>query len=190
MKTIFLSAAAIAAVAVVPAIAQTAPSPAGHGLMAGKSVTRAETIQKVQQHFAKLDTNKDGFVTKAEADARAKTMVKHVEKRVEHRGEAMFERMDSNKDGSISRAEFDAAHQAMAGKMRAGAGKRMGMRHAGMHGRLFDTADANNDGRVSLQEATGAAASHFDQADANRDGTLSGDEMRAAHKARMAEPAN
>ena len=102
----------------------------------------------------------------------------------------MFERMDTNKDGSISRAEFDAAHQAMAGKMLGGPGKRMLRMHAGMGGRLFETADANNDGRVSLQEATAAAASHFDQADANRDGTLSGDEMRAAHKARMAKPAS
>lgn len=187
MKTLLLSAAALATVAVAPALAQTAPA---HGQMAGKSVTRAEMVQKVQQHFAGLDSNNDGFVTRAESDAARATMHQRLEKRVEHRGEAMFDRMDANKDGSISRAEFDAAHQSRAGKMRAGAGKRIQMMHGAMGGRMFELADADRDGRVSLAEATSAAAAHFDRADANRDGTLTGDEMRAAHKAMRGKPAS
>lgn len=186
MKALLLSAAALAAVAIPPALAQTAPA---HGPMAGKSVTRAEMVQKVQQHFARLDTNKDGFVTRAESDAVRSTIRERVEKRVEHRGEAMFERMDANKDGSISRAEFDAAHQSMAGK-HGGPGKRIHMMHGAMSGRMFEMADSDKDGRVSLAEATNAAAAHFDKADSNRDGTLTGDEMRAAHKAMRGKPAS
>ena len=54
---------------------------------------------------------------------------------------------------------------------------------------MFATADANKDGKVSLQEANAAAAAHFDKADANRDGTLTPEERRAAHKAMRAKPA-
>ena len=50
----------------------------------------------------------------------------------------------------------------------------MGM--SGFGGRMFDLADANHDGRVTLPEATDAALRHFDTADVNRDGQLTPDE--------------
>ena len=188
MKTLLLSAAAaIAVVAISPALAQTAPQTPPATMM--KPMTRTEVVQKVQDHFAMLDTNKDGFVTKAEIDS-AKS-ARH-ERRADHReqrGDAMFDRMDSNHDGSVTRAEFDASHEAMAARMGQGGqmgGHRMGMRmmrHGGMGAHLLAMADADKDGRVSLQEATTAAAAHFDSADANHDGTLTPDEMRAAHQA-------
>jgi hypothetical protein len=59
------------------------------------------------------------------------------------------------------------------------------MHRAGMgfgHGRLFEMADANKDGRVSLQEATAAAVQHFDRADLNHDGKLTPEERRQAHQ--------
>jgi hypothetical protein len=43
-------------------------------------------------------------------------------------------------------------------------------------------ADANHDGRVSLQEATAAALQHFDRADLNHDGKLTPEERRQAHQ--------
>ncbi len=49
----------------------------------------------------KMDTDKDGNVSRAEFDAH---------------GQAMWDKMDTNKDGSISSAEFDAAHAGMKGK--------------------------------------------------------------------------
>ena len=56
----------------------------------------------------------------------------------------------------------------------------------GMHGAMFERADANRDGRVSLQEATNAALQHFDQADANRDGKLTpGERMRMRQERRV-----
>jgi hypothetical protein len=45
-----------------------------------------------------------------------------------------------------------------------------------LHGRMFEQADVNRDGRVTLQEATEAALRHFDMADANRDGRLTPEE--------------
>lgn len=183
MKTLLLSVAALAAVAISPALAQ--PQPGDHPVMAMQPMTRAEVIQKVQEHFAMLDTDRDGFVTQAEMDAGKGAMHDKMAQHREQRGDSMFDRMDANHDGSVTRAEFDAAHQAMAERM-GGDGHRMGMRmmhHAAMGAHLLTMADADKDGRVSLQEATSAAAAHFDQADANHDGTLAPEEMRAAHKA-------
>jgi hypothetical protein len=56
---------------------------------------------------------------------------------------------------------------------------RMGMGGMGAH--LFEMADANHDGRVSLQEAETLALRHFDHADLNHDGKITPDERRQAH---------
>ena len=57
-------------------------------------------------------------------------------------------------------------------------------RGEGMANRLFGMADANRDGRVSLQEAEAAALAHFDRVDRNRDGRVSPDERRQSHPMR------
>jgi hypothetical protein len=57
----------------------------------------------------------------------------------------------------------------------------------GMHRRMFESADANHDGRVSLQEMTDAALHHFDEADANHDGTLTPEERMQMHQRMKAE---
>jgi hypothetical protein len=59
------------------------------------------------------------------------------------------------------------------------------MRMHGMGGfgaRLFEMADANHDGRVSLQEAQAAALSRFDRADLNHDGKLTPEERQRARQ--------
>ena len=199
-KYLLGGAATVAMVALAPAIAQTA-QPAPNVLiqrapMAAKAHTRAEVGTHVQTMFAKLDANRDGYVTKAEAQAArghgAERIVKRMqrragagtpEQRLANRG-AMFDRLDTNRDGSIRRSEFEAAparhersiivrnHDGVGapGAMR---GMRMGM---GLRGHMFDMADANRDGRVTLQEATAAAYRHFDMADVNRDGRITPDE--------------
>jgi Ca2+-binding EF-hand superfamily protein len=53
--------------------------------------------------------------------------------------------------------------------------------------RMFDIADANKDGRVSLEEAQQAALRQFDAADLNHDGVLTPDERRQASKAERAK---
>lgn len=185
-KTLLCAVALIATAGVAPVLAQTAP--ATHPMTHAEPVTRAAMLQKLQQHFAMIDANHDGFATKEEMQAARATMHKRLEQRMEKRGEARFDRMDTNHDGSISRQEFDSAHEKMAGHMGNRHGKRgMHAMHAGMMGHMFAMADSDNDGRVSLQEASAAAAAHFDKADANHDGTLTPDEMRAAHKAMRAK---
>jgi hypothetical protein len=216
-KYLLGAAAAAAVVAMSPAIAQ-APAPnvlIQRAPMAAKTHTRADVGNHVRMMFEKLDTNRDGYVTKAEAQAAKAGRADRVAKRIERRGAAgvpgqrhanrgaRFDRLDTNRDGNISRAEFEAAptrHERRvvvhtdrnadgvadgprAHGMRA---MRMGM-GMGLRGRMFDMADANRDGRVTLQEATAAAYRHFDTADANRDGQITPDERIQMHQRMRAE---
>lgn len=228
MKTHLIAGLAAAALAApVLALAQTpSGSPPAHHSSPGKSFTRAEVSQKLQQHFARLDADRDGFITRAEAEAGKEMRRSHRDQRSGKRGASIFDRLDtnkdgvvtraeaepffasrqvdiahvgpgdskprrnwdalvsrhdSNKDGAISRAEFEAGRAQHAQKMaqrRPGGG----MHHAGLGGPMFERADANNDGRVSLAEANAAALAHFDAADTDRDGIVSPAEMRQARK--------
>ena len=82
MKLLLSTAAAVAALGIAPALAQTAaPAPAQHPhRVAAKTVTRADVQNRVGRMFAKVDANHDGFVTTAEvetvkvASSRRKTM--------------------------------------------------------------------------------------------------------------------
>ena len=129
---------------------------------------------------------------------------------------AMFDRLDTNHDGVISREEYMAARPGVQERrifvMREGGGSAApgaptapgapgdpgmhgvmemhlhgaAMRRGSFGGHLFETADANHDGRVSLQEAETAALAHFDKADLNHDGKVTPDEREQAHALRRA----
>ena len=239
MRNLLLAAAAAAAiVAIVPAVAQTAP-PAPPGVAEGtgpaprietrihrmpmKAETRADAVAHVREMFAKLDTNKDGYITKEETEASHRAMAGDMHEKFAKRfadGDfphldrgAMFDKLDTNKDGSITRQEFMAAQPQFKERreivMRSGDGPGDGdapvemeggpgephvkiMRThgmGGMHGRMFESADVNHDGRVSLEEMTNAAVQHFDAADANHDGTLTPEERMQMHQRMKAEHA-
>lgn len=213
MKEFLIGAAGIivagAAIAHAP-VATPAPH-AGHAAHAAphamapkaeKTYTRDEMIAKVRKHFAKLDADKDGFLTRAEVEAGRSAMKHRIVERMGERRDpaAAFDRLDANKDGTISREEFSKGHEmrmerrkdmkdgAAPGAPGAKAHKGMRMHRMGgmmMGGHMFGMADANKDGRVSLQEATDAAARHFDMADTNRDGRVTPDERRQMHRQMM-----
>ena len=111
MKKLLIGGAALLASAA--AIAQVAPVAQTQNAPAAKVHTRAEVQAKIAEHFAKLDTNRDGSLTKAEVDAarqafRSQRGERRAERR-EDRRENAFARMDTDKNGAISRAEWDAA---------------------------------------------------------------------------------
>ncbi|HXC74631.1 MAG TPA: EF-hand domain-containing protein, partial [Sphingomicrobium sp.] len=84
-----------------------------------KTETRDEVVAHVREMFARLDGNKDGYVTRAEADAAHQAMIGEMHDRFTKRFEkadfprpdraAMFDKLDTNKDGSISRQEYMSA---------------------------------------------------------------------------------
>jgi Ca2+-binding EF-hand superfamily protein len=177
-------------------------------IMANKTMNRADVGDHVTKLFAHLDANRDGYLTRDEIQSRhRKTMAMgHIEKRLAQHGVqigdrgAIFDRLDTNRDGNISRQEFMAGHSEVReqrvivmrdgkGQMLPGAmphmpgehGMKMRMMHMGgmgFGGKMFDMADANHDGRLSLAEAQAAALAHFDRADANHDGKITPDEHR------------
>jgi Ca2+-binding EF-hand superfamily protein len=174
--------------------------------MADRVMTRDEVAQHVRKLFARLDKNHDGFLTKDEIDAMHQKMMGMHAGVENHPGEhrmptpdraAMFDKLDANHDGNISRQEFMAAqpqlHERRVMIFRNGPdggprapgtpGMKMHMRGmGGFGGHLFEMADSNHDGRVSLQEAEAAALAHFDRADVNHDGKLTPEERRQAHQ--------
>lgn len=192
MKKLFMGGAALLASG--GAIAQVAAGAAPQAPEPSTVHTRAEVSAKVAAHFAKVDSNRDGVVTKAEADAAAEAFrAKWAERRKdrrENRADRMFERLDSNNDGSVSRAEWEIGHaqkeQRIASRGHDGDGRKQGMRAmhgmSGFSGRMFDMADADKDSRVTLQEAQAAALRHFDMADTNRDGRVTREERREMHQ--------
>ena len=183
MKTLILSSVGAAALAVTAAYAQPAPTVRPLPAPAAKVHTRAEVQNHVAQMFARLDTNRDGYLTQAEVDAARGQFAEKRRERTAERGGAAFDRLDANKDGQVSRQEWDSGRQAREQRM-AGAGQMHGMHRAGMGfgGRMFGMADANKDGRVSLAEAQAAALQHFDRVDLNHDGKITPDERRQVHR--------
>jgi Ca2+-binding EF-hand superfamily protein len=190
MKKLLIGGAALLASAA--AIAQVAPVAQTQNAPAAKVHTRAQVQAKIAEHFARLDTNRDGSLTKAEADAarqafRSQRGERRAERR-EDRRENAFARMDTDKNGAISRTEWDAAsaqrEQPWAARDRDGDGRRDGRKGGrgtgmgGFGGHMFEMADANRDGRVTLQEAQAAALRHFDMTDVNRDGQITPDERK------------
>lgn len=213
--------AAVALLAGTAALAQTAPvaqpAPAAQAVppaqpapmahpMADRTMTRAEMVQMVRDHFGRMDTNKDGSITTAEIDQlhanRAKDFDKFKERGHEMKRadpNAAFDRLDTDKNGSISREEFakgreerierrmvvreerNSARQGAKDGREARRAMRMhGM--GGMGGHMIAMADSNKDGRITLAEAETMALQHFDQMDTNRDGQVTREERRAGRK--------
>jgi Ca2+-binding EF-hand superfamily protein len=113
--------------------------------------------------FDRLDTNRDGFLSPAEA-APLNLAVGAPAAPLETAAE-MFRRLDTNRDSFLSRAEAGATFN-------------------NIPGASFDTVDTNRDGFISMTEATphlqylqsraaAPAVMSFESLDINRDGFLS-----------------
>ena len=178
MRKILFTGFALATLAAVPALAQPAPE----GVRSAEPMTRASVQARVQAQFARMDANRDGFITQAELQAAPRAM--RGQRRGMRAGRAgvdRFARFDTNRDGVISRTEFDArtAERAQRRATREERRAARGNRGGAMGGRLFQRADANGDGRISFAEMSAQALARFDRMDANRDGRVTLQERQA-----------
>jgi Ca2+-binding EF-hand superfamily protein len=124
----------------------------------------AHPLKQAAEAIKAADTNNDGLISRAEAQAKLPKVAKH------------FDELDTNKDGQISADEFKAGHA----KART------------MHVQHADKVDADKDGFVSRAEAEASAPrlfKHFDEIDTNKDGKLSREEIQAA-RAKMHKKAS
>lgn len=198
IKTLTAAATAMLATA---ATAQTPPSPppppapmAGHHMMMDdKVMTRDEMIAKAREHFAMMDRNKDGVLTQDEMGGMDDGKMAGHDMAMRDMppmpdANAAFDRMDTNKDGMLSRDEFAKGREVRIERriiMKDGGMKGNGLSgpanfmHAHQRGsRMFQMADTNNDGKVTLAEAEAMAAKHFDTMDANHDGKVTPEERK------------
>jgi Ca2+-binding EF-hand superfamily protein len=131
----------------------------------------------VRERLRAADTNGDGLISRAEAQA-LPMLANH------------FDRIDANKDGQISPEELRAARQAMAsakGGKRDGDGDgRISREEAAKMPHLakkFDALDTNKDGYLTRDEMRAARAEHmkmrFDSIDSDKDGFLSRAEVES-----------
>lgn len=118
--------------------------------------------------LVKVDTDKDGVVTKEEMLAGVA---------------ARFEKADANKDGKITADEAKRPDKGMRGRWAKRAERRMG---PGMHGRMRGNADADGDGAVTLAEQQAVAIRRFDMVDANKDGKIDQAERTSVREKMMA----
>ena len=121
MKSLAIAAAAAAVLVASAAAAQNAPKP----------VSRTDYLKNLDNRFAQVDSNHDGFLSAAELATlqqrelnQAKTMLQ----------QQALQALDSNHDGKLSADEFRAPQLAK-----------------------FNKADANHDGTVTPAEAQAAA---------------------------------
>ncbi len=136
-------------------------------------ITRAEMMAGVDAMFAMRDANKDGKIDKADREAMR-----------EQRRAAMWQKLDGDGNNSVSKAEWDAAHAArMANReemrakhkgMRAEAGKDgkrgEGMRRGGQRGKMGGKMGGHKGGGMGMMA----------MADTNKDQAVTLAEARAA----------
>lgn len=125
-------------------------------------IPRATFIANMNAEYGAMDVNKDGKVTKAEAEERLRATAAQVEQR---RNQRMFQSLDTDRNGQLSAAEF----------------ARLSAKPAAPNGQpMMQSFDANRDGGISIVEYRTSTLANFDRMDSDKDGIVTPAEMRAA----------
>ena len=171
LRSIFGSAAAavtLAATFALPAtvLAQSA-APQPGATAAPQQVTKAQLTAQLDSNFAKLDSNKDKSLNKAEIEAAQTRNLAEAKAELDKRVSAEFTKLDADKNGTLTLAEFKAFVP----------GPRVQPSDE-----LLKQLDRNNDGKVGQDEFRATPLANFDRIDLNKDGTISADERTAAQR--------
>ena len=131
---------------------------AAAGLLAAQSLAIEPSFPRNTKVFGKLDADQDGKITLGEIKPKA---------------EKRLLRLDADKNSEISVAEIDAFLQ-----------KRLEQRRNRMLGLL----DGDKDGVITVAELDKLVDAMFNDADADKDGGVSLEEARNFRMAKMAKP--
>jgi Ca2+-binding EF-hand superfamily protein len=145
--------------------------PGGDGQGANRPAHGGELLRRA-------DTNNDGNVTRAEYDAAWAAANAAKAGVASDRKARAFARLDANSDGTITRAEADAARAQTQFRPPEGPDG-MGAQPQGVQGGARPSADTNNDQKISLAEWLARPDPLFDRGDANNDGRVTRDEAAA-----------
>ena len=144
-----------------------APQAMDHGKMDMSHMTSADHEKMAMAQFAKLDTNNDGMLSKAEF--------------------AKLHAMMGMQHGAMGHGKMDHSKMAMQhDKMDHSKMDMSGMKspeHQKMAAEEFAKLDKNKDGKLSKAEipAQHPMYAHFDMLDGNKDGSVSKDEFTKHH---------
>jgi len=169
-----VSLAALGAFAAAPALANAAPTaapkPTAPAAAQQAAPTRTALINGLGASFKAVDTNGDGFISAAEAQAAEAKILEQRVARARANVEAEFTKLETNKDGQLSKAEFMAAAPTAPNVPANGQA-------------IVNQLDTNKDGKISLDEYRAPRLAMFDKLDTNKDGTISATERQAAQAA-------
>jgi len=160
-----MAVAGAAAILASAAIAQTAPAPkpASAAAVSGSvPVSRVQFLATMDGEFRKMDSNKDGIVTKKEIEDYQRATAALREQALQHQ---LFAALDADHNGSLSPQEFARLQLPVPATDPAP---------------VLAQADLDHDGKISLVEYRTAKLANFDRMDADKDGIVTPAEMRAA----------
>lgn len=152
------------------------------------NVVTTEEAKRHREAMMKDWGNPEKFV-EAQFKAHDKNNNGKIERSESQLPEEIFKRIDKNSDGSITKQEALDAHRERSAKRQAaraeGAKKhdeksssakdgreKRGHRHGGKHGSPFSRLDTNGDGKITVDEAKGAADQVFSRLDENKDNVV------------------
>lgn len=161
LRSSFFTLALVAAAPLSAQVAKPAPPPASKGV---ETVARAAVVANAEAEFARVDTNKDGQMSRVEIESFQRASLTA---RATARNKALFAELDADKNGQISAAEFAKATPVP--KPDATEVLRI---------------DTNKDGQVSIAEHRSATIDTFTKIDTNKDGVLTAAEVQALATAR------
>ena len=138
---------------------------AAHAQAAGqKTPVRTEIVKQLDESFNRVDTNHDGFLSRAEIAAAETKLLQQKQVELDAKAREEFNRLDTDKNGQLSFAEFKAS---------------LKLRSSGPD-EAIARLDANKDGKVSAAEFKAGPLAAFDKLDLNHDGKITPDEQAKA----------
>lgn len=157
MSHSLLAAALIAALAIgSPALGQAKVASTSDA-----PLQRAKFIAGMENEFRRMDSDKNGQLTRAEIE---QFQAQQLAGQAKARNKALFEQLDKDKNSQLSQAEF--ANIATPAPVANGQP-------------MIARMDGNRDSQISLAEHRTATLANFDRVDSNKDGVVTAAEMKA-----------